>query len=92
MARKRALIKGTTEWSAPVFRIERKAWTTHLSTTSVPKIMDDVLLDVGSVTCSAFMGDMHIFGRNLEEHSERLREVSNCARGASDLEPRKMSM
>lgn len=37
--------------------------------------MDEVLLGLGNVTCLIFMDDVLVFGRTLQEHTERLQEV-----------------
>jgi hypothetical protein len=44
--------------------------------------MDEVLLGLGNITCLVFMDDVLIFGRILQGHTERLREVFGRLRAA----------
>jgi hypothetical protein len=44
--------------------------------------MDEVLLWLGNITCLVFIDDVLIFGRTLQGHTERLREVFGRLRAA----------
>jgi hypothetical protein len=47
------------------------------------RIMDEVLLGLGSVTCLVFMDNVLVFGRTIEEQTERLLQVFERLRGAN---------
>jgi hypothetical protein len=46
------------------------------------RVMDEVLLGLGNVTCLVFMDDVLNFGRTLQEHTDRLKEVFERLRTA----------
>jgi hypothetical protein len=77
---------GTYQYERLSFGLARLPYT-------FTRVMDEVLLGLGNVTCLVFMDDVLIFGRTLQEHTERLREVSGRLRTAKlNFEFREMSL
>ena len=59
---------GTYQYERLVFGLAGSPYT-------FTSVMDEVLLLLGSITCLVFMDDVLVFGRTIEEHTDRLREV-----------------
>jgi hypothetical protein len=63
------------------YQYERLAFGLAGSPYTFTRVMDEVLLGLGNITCLVFM-DVLIFGRTLSEHTARLREVFERLRSA----------
>jgi hypothetical protein len=64
------------------YQYERLAFGLAGSPYTFTRVMDEVLLGLGNVTCLVFMDDVLVFGRTLQEHTGRLREVFERLRSA----------
>lgn len=64
------------------YQYERLAFGLAGSPYTFTRVMDEVLMGLGNITCLVFMDDILIFGRSMQEHTERLREVFERLRTA----------
>jgi hypothetical protein len=64
------------------YQYERLAFGLAGSPYTFTRVMDKVLLGLGSITCLVFMDDVLVFGRLLQEHTDRLREIFGRLRTA----------
>jgi hypothetical protein len=57
------------------YQYERLAFGLAGAPSTFSKVMDKVLLRLGSVICLIFMDDILVFTKDIDEHADRLRQV-----------------